>query len=175
MQGILALDLGSTAGWAVRTCTGTVNSGTWSHKASRFDGGGIRYVYFAKWLDEIEELLGPFQYIAYEEVRNHKGVDAAHVYGGLWAHLTAWAERKKIPYEGIPVGTIKKHITGKGNSGKELVIAGVRKLGFAPKDDNEADALALLDCVCVTLLTAAEGSGSIARSQQRRARVRVER
>jgi len=45
---------------------------------------------------------------------------------------------------GVPVGTIKRHVTGKGNADKEAVIDAVRRLGFAPADDNEADALALL-------------------------------
>ena len=67
-----------------------------------------------------------------------------HAYGGYLAHLTAWAEANRIPYQGVPVGTIKRHITGKGNADKQAVIDAVRKLGFAPADDNEADALALL-------------------------------
>ena len=40
--------------------------------------------------------------------------------------------------------TIKKHATGKGNAGKDAVIAAMRAAGFKPSDDNEADALALL-------------------------------
>ena len=50
-----------------------------------------------------------------------------------------------IAYEGVPVGTIKRHATGKGNADKASVIAAVQALGFNPVDDNEADALALLD------------------------------
>jgi Holliday junction resolvasome RuvABC endonuclease subunit len=45
----------------------------------------------------------------------------------------------------VPVGTIKRHATGRGNADKDAVIAAVRALGFNPEDDNEADALALLD------------------------------
>jgi hypothetical protein len=45
---------------------------------------------------------------------------------------------------GVPVGTIKRHVTGKGSASKEAVIAAVRALGHDPVDDNEADALALL-------------------------------
>ena len=59
-------------------------------------------------------------------------------------HLTAWCEHHNIPYQGVPVGTIKKHATGKGNAGKDGMIASVRKRGHSPVDDNEADALALL-------------------------------
>jgi Holliday junction resolvasome RuvABC endonuclease subunit len=44
----------------------------------------------------------------------------------------------------VPVGTIKRHIAGKGNADKPAMIAAVKALGFAPADDNEADALALL-------------------------------
>ncbi|MBM3273404.1 hypothetical protein FJY94_09270, partial [Candidatus Kaiserbacteria bacterium] len=59
--------------------------------------------------------------------------------------LTAWCEHHQIPYQGVPVGTIKKHATGKGNAGKAEMIAAAKALGFAPVDDNHADALALLD------------------------------
>jgi Holliday junction resolvasome RuvABC endonuclease subunit len=63
------------------------------------------------------------------------------------AHLTAWAENRKIPYSGVPVGTIKKHATGKGNANKEAMIAAAVAMGYRPADDNEADALALLHLV----------------------------
>jgi len=58
------------------------------------------------------------------------------------ATLTAWAELRGVPYEGVPVGTIKRHATGKGNADKDAMIAAAR--GFSPADDNEADAIALL-------------------------------
>lgn len=77
-------------------------------------------------------------------MRRHVSTDAAHAYGGFLATLTAWCEHHSIPYQGVPVGTIKKHATGKGNAGKEDVITSVRARGHAPVDDNEADALALL-------------------------------
>jgi len=58
--------------------------------------------------------------------------------------LTAWAEQHGVPYQGVPVGTIKRHVTAKGNAGKEVVLATIRARGFSPADDNEADAIALL-------------------------------
>ena len=60
------------------------------------------------------------------------------------ATLTAWCEDREIPYEGVPVGTIKKHATGKGNAGKDEVKKAMVAKGHVPKDDNEADALAQL-------------------------------
>ena len=102
------------------------------------------YLRFRAWLQEVDETAGGVGAVYFEEVRSHRGVTAAHAYGGFLAHLTAWAEANKIPYRGVPVATIKRHVTGKGNADKEAVIAAVRALGFDPADDNEADALALL-------------------------------
>jgi Holliday junction resolvasome RuvABC endonuclease subunit len=100
---------------------------------------------FRAWLQEVDETSGGVGVVVFEEVRRHLGTGAAHVFGGYLAHLTAWAEANRIPYQGVPVGTIKRHVTGKGNADKQAVIDAVRRLGFAPADDNEADALALLN------------------------------
>ena len=158
MKSILSLDLGTTTGWALRSRDGSIVSGSQSFKPQRFEGGGMRYLRFTRWLTEIavagnsnlfrddaervnDTLLDQ---IVFEEVRNHAGVDAAHAYGGFSTHLASFAERHAIPYEGVPVGTIKKHATGKGNAGKPLMMAAMQELGYKPVDDNEADALALL-------------------------------
>jgi hypothetical protein len=141
---ILALDLGTTTGWALRTSCGQITSGTASFRPGRFDGGGMRYLRFANWLAELERLSGPITAIWFEEVRRHAGTDAAHVFGGLMATLTSWAELRGVPYGGVPVGTIKKFATGRGNADKAAMIAAVRARGYHPADDNEADALALL-------------------------------
>jgi Holliday junction resolvasome RuvABC endonuclease subunit len=92
----------------------------------------------------MQRLSGGLQRIVFEEVRRHAGTDAAHIYGGFLAHLSAWCEERSIPYEGIPVGTIKRFATGKGNAPKDAMLAAIRARGFAPADDNEADAIALL-------------------------------
>ncbi|WP_035384384.1 phage related protein [Ferriphaselus sp. R-1] len=142
---ILALDLGTTTGWALMTRDSSITSGTESFKPHRFEGGGMRFLRFKRWLTEIKQTSDSIDAVYFEEVRRHLGVDAAHAYGGFMAHLTAWCEHHQIPYQGIPVGTIKKHATGKGNASKDEMIAAVRNLGHSPADDNEADALALLD------------------------------
>lgn len=141
---MLALDLGTTTGWAMRPTAGPIVSGTLSLKPSRYDGGGMRFVRFRKWLDQLDVDAGPIATVHFEEVRRHLGTDAAHVYGGLLAVLTAWGEELGIAYQGVPVGTIKRFIAGKGNADKAAVIAAVRAKGFAPADDNEADAIAIL-------------------------------
>jgi Holliday junction resolvasome RuvABC endonuclease subunit len=139
MRNILCLDLGTTTGWASLN-NKMVTSGTISFKPQRFEGGGMRYLRFEHWLNEI----APINAVYFEEVRKHLGVDAAHVYGGFLSHLTSWCEEHKIPYQGIPVTTIKKFISGRGNASKEEVINKITSRGYLPQDDNEADAIALL-------------------------------
>ncbi|MEN8739997.1 MAG: hypothetical protein ABF308_09505 [Phaeobacter gallaeciensis] len=141
---MLALDLGTTTGWAIRDFDGLITSGTVSFKPSRYDGGGMRYLRFTNWLTELDRLSGPIEAIYYEEVRRHAGTDAAHVFGGLLAVLTSWGELRGVPYQGVPVGTIKKHASGKGNAPKQAMIDAARQRGFNPADDNEADAIAIL-------------------------------
>jgi hypothetical protein len=141
---LLTLDLGTHTGWALRSCDGTVTSGTQHFQAHRFEGGGMRYLRFKRWLGEVKDAAGGLDAVFVEEVRRHAGVDAAHAYGGFLAHLTAWCEQHRIPYEGVPVGTIKKHATGLGNATKAAMVAAMQAKGYAVGDDNEADALALL-------------------------------
>ena len=141
---ILALDLGTTTGWALRGSDGHITSGSESYRPQRFEGGGMRFLRFKRWLTEIKQSVDGIDCLHFEEVRRHVSTDAAHAYGGFLATLTAWCEHHQIPYQGVPVGTIKKHATGKGNASKEDVIAAVQARGHDPVDDNEADALALL-------------------------------
>ena len=144
MNNILALDLGTHTGWALRSLDGSITGGTEHFKPQRFEGGGMRYLRFRRWLTEIKQIGDGITAVYFEEVRRHVGVDAAHAYGGFLATLTAWCEHHQIPYQGVPVGTIKKHATGKGNASKDEMVASVRARGHTPADDNEADAIALL-------------------------------
>ena len=146
---VLALDLGTQTGWAVRDRSGVVTSGSESFKPQRFEGGGMRYLRFRRWLTELKQCCDGMDAVYFEEVRRHAGVDAAHAYGGFMAQLTAWCEHHQIPYQGVPVGTIKKHATGKGNASKAEMIAAAKTRGFVAIDDNHADALALLDWAIV--------------------------
>ena len=141
---ILALDLRTTTGWALRSSDGGIASGTLSLQPNRYDGGGMRYLRFRTWLGHVRRETGPIGAIHFEEIRRHAGTDAAHVFGGLLATLTAWCEETGVPYQGVPVGTIKRFVANKGNADKQAVMAAVRQRGFSPADDNEADALAIL-------------------------------
>jgi Holliday junction resolvasome RuvABC endonuclease subunit len=143
---ILCLDLGSTTGWALLTCTAIgpdVVSGYWDFRPGRFDGAGVRYVRFRHQLQEIIKTAHVDQ-LFFEEVRRHIGADAGRVYGALFGVVTGLCEELNIPYEGIPVGTIKKAWTGRGNASKADMLKAARDRGHEDlKDDNQIDAVAL--------------------------------
>ncbi len=140
---ILTLDLGKQTGWAILT-DGVIESGSKSFHGSRFSGGGMHFLNFRSWLNEMKEKFSNIEAVYFEEVRRHLGTDAAHCYGGFLAVLSAWCEEHHVPYKGVNVKTIKRFIAGKGNASKSEVIEAIREKGFASRDDNEADALALM-------------------------------
>jgi Holliday junction resolvasome RuvABC endonuclease subunit len=141
---ILALDLGTVTGFAIARADGGITSGTAEFRLDRWQSGGMRFLRFKRWLTELKNQAGGCDLVVYEQVRRHAGVDSAHAFGGWLAILTAWCDHHDIAYQGVPVGTIKRHITGKGNADKQAVIDAIRARGFYPADDNEADALAIL-------------------------------
>ena len=102
----------------------------------------MRFVRLRLYLDE----MGP-KIVVYEEVAAHKGTAAAQIYGGLISTIQTYCEQHEVPYLGIPVGTIKKHATGRGNASKdEMHAAAVAKLGMAVTlTEDVADALWILD------------------------------
>lgn len=113
---ILALDLGTKLGWAVRARSFVTDL-------------VVRHQVHA---------------IAYEDVKRHAGTDAAHAYGAFLCLVQMVADSHRAALMPVGVGTIKKHWTGKGNADKAAVEAQARARGFRPESDNDADALAIL-------------------------------
>lgn len=163
---ILSLDLATKLGWAFAALEMPVVSGVQNFTPNRWDGAGVRYLLFRAWLNKtflpdlppleggmMKVLLAQINatnfstpnLIVYEEVPRHLGSAAAAVYHGFLAELQAWGEQNEIPYKGIPIGTIKKFATGKGNANKEAMMDAARARGWKFEDDNEADALWLLE------------------------------
>lgn len=135
---ILAIDPGTKCGYA----KGQFESGVWDLSGRRHEGGGMRFLRLRSYLNEACQGV---DLVVYEEVARHAGTIAAHVYGGIVAILQEYCEAHSIPYEGVPVGTIKKYATGKGNSNKEVMVAEAKKRWPEASiiDDNQADALLL--------------------------------
>lgn len=142
---IWTFDLGTKTGFAIYGQGKLQTSGTKDFKTKRIEGGGMKFLRFERWLDDLERTYGCPNEIYFEEVRRHSGVLAGHVFGGYLAILTKWAEEKVVPHSGIPVGAIKKNITGNGAASKGKVMNAVTtRYGLFAEDDNHADALAIL-------------------------------
>lgn len=136
---ILALDLGTKTGWATE-----FHSGVWDLKLSKFDSAIIRLVKFRQHIQGSCE-VSQISEVVFEEVRMHRAIDAAHLYSAFLTVLQLHCYDNGIRYRGVPVGTIKKYATGKGNAKKDAMILAANK--FYPSiniiDDNHADALCI--------------------------------
>lgn len=149
---VLGVDPATRCGWALLDGDGArIASGVWDLSAKRHEGGGMRFLRLDRYLAEVLDGHQP-TVVAYEEVQRHLGVDAAHVYGGIIAAIGRLCEARSIPYQGQPVGTVKKLATGKGNADKEAMIkAAERQWKIKVADDNEADALWVAETLRVSL------------------------
>ena len=140
---ILAIDIGTQTGWARTDRNGTVHSGTENFSNRRWEMAGQRWLKFRAFLAE-QRTVGEIHAVYYEDVKQHAGTLAAHVYGGFLAMLEMWCAANNVPLRPVGVGQVKKHWTGKGNADKTAMVETARAKGFHPKDNNQADALAIL-------------------------------
>ena len=154
MSRLLALDFGTSLGYAYVDYTEdhvpekaiASFSGIWDLSSRRHEGAGMRFVRLRRYLEEMKPTM-----IVYEEVAaRFKSTAAAMMYGGIRSVVTAFCEERKVPYAGIPVGTVKKRATGKGNANKEAMIQAAINFFGADQldvvragkgDDDIADAL----------------------------------
>lgn len=142
---ILALDLATKTGWAYISGE-NISSGVTNFARRKKDHPGNNFLQFRLWFKTVMQDADPDK-VYFEEPAFMKFRKATEMRGGYAAIVKGYCAELNIPYEGVPVGTIKKHATGNGNANKAKMIAAMRGLGHGPKDDNEADALALLHYV----------------------------
>lgn len=143
---VLALDLGTTMGFAIRHVDGRVASGTLKFESDAREHWGRRFLKFRRWLTDVKASAGgEIESVIYERVDFGRDLLAVKVYAGFEAVLCLWAEHFQIPYRGIAPATLKKFATGSGRAEKQDVMFAVeRAFGIAPKTSHEGDALALL-------------------------------
>lgn len=138
----LALDLGTKTGWAIANGKKVIQSGVDDLSITKFDSYGQTFVNFKHLLKRLYTRHN-FDMVYYEAVRRHTATDAAHKYGGFMGALQTFCLEREIEYNGVPVQTIKKSFTGKGNADKLTMLQEAASRGHRPADDNEADALAI--------------------------------
>lgn len=147
-RAILALDLGRTFGWAYCTRGGKISSGSFSpletKAKTKNELRGDKFCAFYKWLKVFKNNHKNIDIVVYEHVNFFTSNEVSQGFGGYLAMVYLFCNEISAPYKGVSVATIKKATTGMGRASKEDMIEAVKNLGHNPKDDNEADALALL-------------------------------
>ncbi len=123
-----------------------VDSGTWNMSPDKDmnEGAGARFIMAERYIKYFLGKVKP-DIIVYEAVMQHRGIRAAHIYGGFEALINMVAEQKSIPYFCYVPSTIKKNVTGYGRASKDEV-AKVLELFFPDvkfRTDDESDAVAI--------------------------------
>lgn len=132
---VIGIDLGQSCGYAWLGFSGKhlerIKSGTWDFRGHH-GGGGIQGLRLERYLSSLisrARLGGGKVILGYEVVEfGHKGSGAARVYFGMMATLQMVCERLEVPFDGVPPGTLKKAVTGHGNSSKDQVALAVGKV-----------------------------------------------
>jgi Holliday junction resolvasome RuvABC endonuclease subunit len=137
---ILALDPATHCGYALsRTLYGV-----WDLTPKRDESIGMRLIRLRSKLNELI-ISEKINLVVFERPGGHH-VAAVIVQSELQGQIKVICEDHKIEYRAYSSQEIKKFATGKGNVGKPAVIAAAQeKLGYTGKNDNEADALWLLE------------------------------
>jgi hypothetical protein len=155
-RNIVALDLGTKTGYAagLADCPEPSYAGTWvlgkarelrdqSKRGDdrncdlRLDALGLR----------LDDVVVPGSLVVFEDVQFASTTMQAH----LWASLRAavWMQGRKpaVTIRAVPVGTLKKFATGKGNATKEMMAASLYAAHpsyiSSKFDDNAVDAIHL--------------------------------
>lgn len=165
MTPVLALDLATSTGWALRDSSGQVTSGVQTFDLRRGESAGMRFLRFRAWLREIMALaysrdLGRAArekgVVAFEQA-HHRGGHATSLAVGLVTVVLEESASQGWETTSVHTATLKKHATGRGNASKgEMIGAAVRRwhsvrpfrLQFTATseccDEDEADALCVL-------------------------------
>ena len=137
---VLAIDPASLLGWAIsRTLYGV-----WNLKTRKDESIGMKLIRLRAKLNELN-LVEKIDVVVYERPGGRHTNPIIHQ-AKLIGIIEEWCEENKIIYKAYSSKEIKKYATGNGNASKEKMIqAASEKLGYCGNDDNEADALWLLE------------------------------
>lgn len=146
---LVGVDLGTHCGIAWQTTDDFVDVTSIDTSKARMMGGGMRALTLRRELEKLFEAIGPVTELAFENVERHSATYAAQIYGELRGVLMSVCEEMSIPYRGIGVTTIKKHVSGSGIAKKDQVRVVVTNLfpDVHVGNDDESDALSVLKCV----------------------------
>lgn len=169
---IIGVDLGTNCGiaWADinpkdPASAAIIVAGQLDLSVGPYETGPLRHIRLKQFLSVLCPDLVAFEDVKFSpDVKGFGGkrigmivarvATASELLGGLKVTLTTWAEEHGVPAQGYPIGTIKKHATGKGNAGKPAMIKAANDKfgvdldpeGFEQTGaDNVADAMHICD------------------------------
>lgn len=150
---ILAIDIGTSLGWASATdggvAAGTLVLGTDKNlkhaKKLRVDRRlDIRALALALWL----EAHSPVDWCIFEDVRFASSQAQAHLWGSLRGVIWSWAGRHDVQIDCLDTGKLKLWTTGHGGATKDMMAASAAtrwpEYMRLDMDDNAVDAICLL-------------------------------
>jgi len=142
---ILALDLETKTGWAFWHEVSGHESGIVNFAPLKNDPGSrfTKLREWFKWIIQPDPEADLPDVIYYEDV--HLRGKGSVVLAGLVCHMVEIASIYGIQCKPVHSGTLKKFATGNGKATKKDMIHAAQRLGYFPKDDNEADALMLME------------------------------
>lgn len=139
---ILALDVATKCGWAVSNEI----YGVWDLSIKKDESAGMRLIRFRSKIYEFVE-QHKINLVVFERTSGmHKSsiIVQAELHGVLKVAL----EDLNVEYRAYSASEIKKFATGKGNAGKPLMVEAAKKrYAYTGSNDNEADALHILNLV----------------------------
>ncbi len=147
---ILALDLGTTTGWAIGVPGTMPICKSVSFPKASVSGPGRLYASFEDWLWDLIEVHQPVM-IAYEAPmppQAMKGINAGRIALSLVGHLEQVCYRATIPCYEQDVWAVRGYFVAHRGAKKEAVMAECRKRGWAFDTDNAADAAAVWAFAC---------------------------
>lgn len=142
----LALDLGSTFGFALAKNGVIMSSGEVTLSNHKDTHPGHRWLRFREWLYNYRTV----NEILFEDVPGFKSGDAAKNFGALKSQLDVFCLTEGIRMGALTPGQIKGDFTGNGNAKKEVMCEVAMNLGWqngvrgTRDNNNECDAIALL-------------------------------
>lgn len=145
---VLALDPGSSCGFAVGFDAYGATSGVWDLAPRRGESPGVRYLRLRARLNEVRAAFPDLGLVVYEQ-SHHRGGAATEYAAGVATHVQSWCAERGIEHAAVHSATVKRHATGRGNAKKPEVLEAARtRFGARVRCDNEADALFLLSAWC---------------------------
>lgn len=166
---ILALDLGTTTGWALRvgeqlhagsTVLATEKVLSQQRKVRGDRRGDCRITALWEFIEDTEETCGPFDAIVFEDVQFVRSTAQAHLWASFRTVIWLYGYMHELPVECLATGKLKIFATGCGSATKEMmagwlvkkypdvanVYDGALRLvdNDAILDDNAVDAIHLL-------------------------------